>query len=254
MTFQLPLAFIEALMLVSVRVTAFLVVSPPFNHRAIPARIKAMLGLGLALLIAPQMQDVPSSSGGAYVGALVTEVLIGAALGFLVFLAFTAITMAGNLIDLFGGFQMAQAFDPGSMINGAQFTKLFQMTALVLLFATGSYQVVLLGLARTFEALPVGAILDLSAMGDTIAHGMTGLFLGALQIAGPLMIVLFLADVGLGLVTRVAPALNAFALGFPLKILMSLSFGTFVFLAMPRLVESVTGTAVTTIFDVVGMG
>ena len=64
---------------------------------------------------------------------------------------------AGDLIDLFGGFQMAAAFDPLSRSSGAQFSRLYQMTALVLLFATDGYQIVLGGLVRTFDALPLGA-------------------------------------------------------------------------------------------------
>ena len=70
------------------------------------------------------------------------------------------------------------------------------------------------------------------------------MFVGALQIAGPLLVVLFLADVGLGLLTRVAPALNAFAMGFPLKILISLSLGAFAFLALPNVVRGLTGKSV----------
>jgi flagellar biosynthetic protein FliR len=64
------------------------------------------------------------------------------------------------------------------------------------------------------------------------------------QIAGPLLVVLFLADAGLGLLTRVAPALNAFALGFPLKILLTVSLAAVVFVAMPSVVSSLTGEAV----------
>ena len=67
--------------------------------------------------------------------------------------------------------------------------------------------------------------------------GVTQMFLAAVQIAGPLLVVLFLADVGLGLLTRVAPALNAFALGFPLKILLTLMLGGCVFVALPRIVS-----------------
>ena len=63
---------------------------------------------------------------------------------------------------------------------------------------------------------------------------VSGMFLAAVQIAGPLIVVLFLADVGLGLLTRVAPALNAFSLGFPLKILLTLTLAGFMFLALPR--------------------
>jgi flagellar biosynthetic protein FliR len=64
------------------------------------------------------------------------------------------------------------------------------------------------------------------------------------QIAGPLLVVLFLADAGLGLLTRVAPALNAFALGFPLKIFLTVTLAAVVFVAMPTVVSSLTGEAV----------
>jgi flagellar biosynthesis protein FliR len=74
---------------------------------------------------------------------------------------------------------------------------------------------------------------------------VSAMFLAALQIAGPLIVVLFLADVGLGLLTRVSPALNAFSLGFPLKILLTLALGGVVFAVLPRvvaaLVQQMTG-------------
>ena len=69
------------------------------------------------------------------------------------------------------------------------------------------------------------------------------MFVAAVQIAGPLIAVLFLADVGLGLLTRVAPALNAFQLGFPLKILITLSLAGFIFLAIPRIVSVLANEA-----------
>jgi flagellar biosynthetic protein FliR len=87
-------------------------------------------------------------------------------------------------------------------------------------------------------------VLDLTALGESVTTGLSQMFVGAMQIAGPLLVVLFLADVGLGLLTRVAPALNAFAMGFPLKILLTLSFGAFAFLALPAVVEGLTGRSV----------
>ena len=80
------------------------------------------------------------------------------------------------------------------------------------------------------------------------------MFVCALQIAGPLILVLFLADAGLGLVTRVAPALNAFVLGFPLKILLSLTFGVFVLLGLPEMVSSLTGKLLMSFADMMGVG
>ncbi|MET4782757.1 flagellar biosynthetic protein FliR [Glaciihabitans sp. UYNi722] len=245
MGITLNFEWLEAMMLASVRMIAFLVIAPPFSHNSFPLRIKAMLGFGLALAVSPQVTKgyVSPDTGGFFV-SLVSELVVGALLGFLVMLVFSAIQSAGNLIDLFGGFQLAQAFDPQSMINGAQFARLFHMTAIALLFASGGYQLIIGGLARTFTALPLAGGMDLAVPAKALTDGVGQMMLASLQIAGPLIVVLFLADAGLGLITRVAPALNAFALGFPIKILITLILGSLLFVAMPRIVESVTGNAV----------
>lgn len=254
----LPLAGLEVVMLAGVRIAAFLVVAPPFAHRAIPGTVKAMIATALGLLVAPramahggpELGTAIASGTGRLLGELALQVLIGAALGFLVQLVFSAVTSAGSLIDLFGGFQLAQAFDPMSMTNGAQFARLYQMSAIVLLFASGGYQLVVGGMVRSFDALPLGTPLDLAAMAEAAASGLTGMFVAALQIAGPLVAVLFLADVGLGLLTRVAPALNAFALGFPLKILLTIVLGVSAYLALPEIVGALTDDAVRTVGEV----
>ncbi|MEX1080040.1 MAG: flagellar biosynthetic protein FliR [Homoserinimonas sp.] len=245
MELAFSMGWIEAVMLAGVRMTTFMFIAPPFSYNAFPRRVKAMLGIGLALAVSPQVvpgygeRELPG-----FLGALVMEILIGAMLGFLVFIVFAAVQSAGSLIDLFGGFQMAQGFDPGSMINGAQFARLFHMTALALLFASGGYQLIIGGLVRSFTALPIGAGLDLAAPAEAMVHGVTQMFLASVQIAGPLLVVLFLADAGLGLLTRVAPALNAFALGFPLKILLTVTLAAVVFVALPSVVSTLTGDAV----------
>jgi flagellar biosynthetic protein FliR len=245
MAFTLNFPWIEAVMLASVRMTTFLVIAPPFSHNAFPLRVKAMLGIGLALAVAPRVARgyVSPDTAGFIVGLLV-ELVTGALLGFLVLIVFSAVQSAGNLVDLFGGFQLAQGFDPQMMINGAQFARLYQMTALALLFASGGYQLIVGGLARSFTALPVAGVLDLAAPMHAITLAVGQMLLSAVQIAGPLIVVLFLADAGLGLLTRVAPALNAFALGFPLKIFITLALGVVVFAALPQIVQAITGQAV----------
>jgi flagellar biosynthetic protein FliR len=85
--------------------------------------------------------------------------------------------------------------------------------------------------------------MDLSRPVELMTNGVSQMFLATLQIAGPLCVVLFLADVGLGLLSRVAPALNAYAMGFPLKILMTVMLAGGVFLALPGVVQSLTGDA-----------
>ncbi len=248
---MLELAWLEAVMLAAVRMTAFIVIAPPFSYRAFPARVKAMLAVGLALAVSPRVTaDYVSLDDAAFFGALVQEIITGALLGFLVYVIFSAVQSAGSLIDMFGGFQMAQAYDPGSMVNGAQFSRLFHMSALALMMSSGAHLLILSGLTRSFTALPIGGAIDLASSAESMVLAVSEMFLAAVQIAGPLLVVLFLADVGLGLLTRVAPALNAFALGFPLKIFLTLTLAVVVFAALPGVVASLTDGAVDTLMGV----
>lgn len=243
--------WLEVLLLATVRMTAFLIVAPPFAHHAFPARIKAMLGVGLGLAVSQRLSAgyTAKDTAGFFTG-VVLELITGLVLGFLVMLVFAAVQSAGSLIDLFSGFQMAQAFDPQMMVNGAQFTRLLQMAALALLFSSDGYQLVIGGLTGSFTALPLAGGIDLAQPVQAMTSAVTGMFLAAVQIAGPLLVVLFLADVGLGLLTRVAPALNAFSLGFPLKIMLTLSLAAFLFLALPRIVSTLAGQAARTVLGV----
>lgn len=251
MYIPIDLSTIESIALASLRMVAFLVIAPPFSYNGIPAQIKGMLAIGLAVAVAPRVAvGYHSADIGMFLIDLLKELAVGATLGFLVYLVFAAVQSAGSLVDLFGGFQLAQAFDPQSMINGAQFTRMFQMTALALLFASGAYQLIIGGLVRSYDAIPLAAGIDLADPVKQMVGGVTQMFVAAVQIAGPLIVVLFLADVGLGLLTRVAPALNAFSLGFPLKIMLTVVLSAVLFVALPGVVEGLTGTAVKTMLGV----
>jgi flagellar biosynthetic protein FliR len=244
MNIPIDFTWLEATALACVRITAFLVIAPPFSHGTVPMRIRAMLGAGLALAVSPVVTvGYERLDTGGFMLALAGQALTGALLGFLVMLLFSAIQGSGHLVDTFGGFQLAQAFDPGMAVNGAQFTRLFQMTAIVLLFASDGYQLVLGGLFRSFDAIPVSGMIDLAKPAEALVGATAQMMLSAVQIAGPLLIVLFLADVGLGLVTRVAPALNAFAMGFPIKIGLTLLLVGFVYAALPGVVAAIADDA-----------
>ncbi len=239
----LPLGAVGTTMLAGVRIAAFLVVAPPFSSKAVPAQVKALLAVGLALAVAPRLGDATTTGTAVFLLDLVLQAVVGAALGFLVWLVFSAVESAGSLVDLFGGFQMSTAFDPLSMVNGATFARLYQGLAVALLVVSGGHQVVLAGMVRSFDALPLGTQPDLAVLAHTASQGLTDMVVAALQIAGPLLVVLFLADVGHGLLTRVAPALNAFALGFPLKILLTVSVAGMAILTLPGVIAGLVGDA-----------
>ncbi len=258
MNLSFDLGMVATTILVGMRIIAFLVVAPPFHVKAFPGPVKVALAMGIALVAGPRAVAESGTTPGAmlasgsmqFLGASVLEIVVGLGLGFLVRMVFAAVQAAGGIIDLFGGFQMAQAFDPLNQTQGSVFAKFYDFTAMALLFASNGHQLVLGGLVRSFDALPLGNGFNTDAMAHVLTRGLAELMVSALQIAGPLVVVLFLADVGLGLLTRVAPALNAFALGFPLKILLTLSLGSIAYLTFPSVIGTLTERAVSIVMGV----
>ncbi|MCI2240595.1 flagellar biosynthetic protein FliR [Paenibacillus sp. TRM 82003] len=244
-----------AVLLASVRAVAFLMLAPPFASRAVNGRVKAMLALALVLPVAGQLRgQVPAAEPAALIGAIVQQVVVGAVLGAFCALVFAAVQAAGDLLDLFGGFQLASAYDPLNQTQSAIFGKLYNWTATALLVLSGGHLLVLQGFLRTYEVLPLDAGLSFSTVAQVFTTGIGQLMLSALQIAAPLVAVLFVADIGLGLLSRVAPALNVFAMSFPLKILIVLTLGGFAFAVLPEVVDDIAGTLRETLVRLTGRG
>jgi flagellar biosynthetic protein FliR len=150
-------------------------------------------------------------------------------MGFVTYLLFAAISAAGSLVDVFGGFSLAQGFDPLSMNMNTVFGKFHQMLAIMLLFGSGGHLLVIGGLLRTFDFLPLGASPDVTGVPGVMVTAFSVFFVTAVQIALPMIAVLFVADLALALLTKVAPQLNAINVMFPAKIgltllLLGLSF------------------------------
>lgn len=243
-----------AYLLASVRIVAWLAIVPPFSSRAVPAMAKVVLSLGLALAITPGMSgDVPLSFWALAVN-VVTQVLIGAGMGFVTYLLFQAIATAGSLIDLFGGFALAQGFDPLGLTMNTVFGKFHQMLATMLLFATGAHLLIIGGLLRTFHFLPVGTSPDVDEPTDILVTAMGMFFTTAVQIALPMIAVLFIADLGLALLTKVAPQLNAINVMFPAKIALTLLLLGLSFPVLPVATERLVDLANQAMATIAGAG
>lgn len=212
-----------AYLLASVRIVAWLVVVPPFSTRAVPTMAKVVLSLALALTIAPALAEteVPLTLGALLV-SVVTQAATGAALGFLTALMFAAVAAAGSLVDVFGGFALAQGFDPLGTQASTIFGTFHQWLFTMLLFASGGHMLVIGGLLRTFDLMPVGETPDVAGGSGLLTRAFTLFVVIAVQVALPMIAVLFVADLGLALMTKVAPQLNALNVMFPAKIGLTL--------------------------------
>lgn len=243
-----------AYLLASVRIVAWMAVVPPFSSRSVPAMAKVVLSLGLALAVGPSLAgEVPVGTYELIV-VTVTQVVVGVGMGFVTFVLFQAITTAGSLIDMFGGFAMAQGFDPLGMNMNTVFGKFHSMLTTVLLFVTGGHLLIIGGLLSTFELLPLGEKPDVSGGPDLLITAFSLFFVTAVQIALPMIAVLFVADLALALLTKVAPQLNAINVMFPAKIGLTLVLLGLSFPVLPTAVDNLVTLANEAMATIAGGG
>lgn len=253
MVVDVPTEGLAALLLGSLRVVGWLLVAPPFAGRAVPAQVKALLSVALALPMTPALlEDLPPLELGPFVSAAVVQLLTGLALGFLCFLLFAAFRTAGDIIDTLGGFALAAAFDPLNQTQTAVIGRFQGLLATTLLVVTDGWLVVWHGFFRSFDIMPLGVPFDTVAIATAVTDAVGTMMLSAVQIAAPMIAVLFVADVGLGLASRIAPQLNAFALAFPVKILLTITLIGYTFVAMPGAVAATAEQIGATLVQVVG--
>lgn len=255
MTINLDGAALMALLLASVRVVAWLAVVPPFSSRSVPAMAKVVLSLGLATAMAPTLADdaLPSSALELLV-SVVVQVLVGVAMGYVTMLMFATIAAAGAMVDLFGGFAVASAWDPLSMNINTVFGRFHQMLATALLVVTGGHLLVIGGLLSTFAFIPLVGMPDVDGWPDVLATAFSMFFTIAVQLALPLVAVLFVADLALALLTKVAPQLNAINVMFPAKIGLTLLLLGLTFPMLPGAVERLVDLANEAMSSMAGAG
>jgi flagellar biosynthetic protein FliR len=237
MSVSIQSGWLIALLLVSARIFAWSMVAPPMATAGLPAIVKTMVSVALALVIVPTAQaHLPSSDAASVVGSLLVQVGVGAALGFLTRLVFAAVESAGGLIDVFGGFSLAAAYNPLTTTMTSIFGSFYALLCTTLIFATDIHLVIFQGFLRTFTAVPLNTGISLTRLSAAMMSATGDMFLATVQIAGPLIVVLFIADVALGLLNRIAPQLNAFSMSFPVKTGLTLALGGLGLMLMPQTV------------------
>jgi len=205
-----------------VRASAWIFFAPPFNNKSIPPRVKAGIAAALALAVAPRFAKGSIGLGnGDFFGALLTQLIAGLGLAFITQVLVAALQAAGSLIDTFAGFSLATLYDPMADSSAAVFGRFYQLIAITLLFVINGHLVLVRGFMTSFDAVGANGF-QANEFGRLITHDLGIFFVSAIEIAAPVLAVLFLTEVGMGLLSRAAPAMNVFALAFPIRITVSL--------------------------------
>jgi flagellar biosynthetic protein FliR len=227
LTLHINLVQIRVFLSILLRISIVLFMMPIFSSRTIPNTIKALAALALTtivfLTLHQQVAPLPIEAG-ALLRIGIGEVIFGTILALAVLLVFAAFQFAGDIIGFQMGFGLARVADPQSGNQGAVLSTWFQLFATLLFFALNGDHILLAALVESFRAVPVGGFtLTSSTFGKLVV--MSGqLFVIGIKMAAPVMIVLFLAQVGLGLVAKFAPEVNVLIASFPITILLGLLF------------------------------
>ena len=202
------------------RILGLLMVAPVFGHRAVPGRVKIGLGVFIALIIAPTLPPMPDVGLGSWHGLfiLVQQLLIGVAIGFTMRVVFAAVEAAGEIIGLQMGLGFASFFDPQSAGQTLVLARFFNMLAALVFLAINAHLLLIGILVESFQSLPISTQ-PLSAIGfyNAASFGST-IFAVGLQLALPIIAILLMTNLALGILTRSAPQLNIFAIGFPITL------------------------------------
>lgn len=206
------------------RVLGVLSSAPVFSARAVPMRTRIGLALVLAICLQPALPQTPTLSltGPQALEAVVQQLAIGLSIGLAARIVFAAVEMAGEIVGLQMGLNFAGFFDPATGGQASTVGRFYGNTVMLLFIVFNGHWLLIQAVAASFATLPVGAD-AWTALQRMPLHQLGGLVFGyGLWIALPLVVLLLFVNVVLGIISRIAPQMNVFAIGFPLTLSVGL--------------------------------
>lgn len=208
--------------LILMRITAFIVVSPVISMKGIPNALKVALSGALALFIymgIPEIQTVDSFLLLGFISF--KEILLGLAMGYVTSLVFTTMDIAGQLVDFQAGFSMSQTYDPVMGIKAGNYGSFYYWIGICAFFILDLHHRLIETLIRSFEYVPLGKSLFSGLTVEAVLTMFSRVFELAVNLAVPMIVVVLVVDVILGVVSRTVPQINVLMLGMPLKQMVS---------------------------------
>ena len=207
-----------------IRVLAVFTSAPVFSSRAFTTRARIALAFLVALAAQASLPPAPvvGFNDPQAFGVLVQQVGVGLSIGFAVRLVFAALELAGEVVGFQMGLNFAAFFDPAMNSQSSAVARFFsQMTSLLFVVMNG-HIMVLMAVTRSFESFPVDGNFLQALSRMKIYQLGADLFASALWIALPMVGMVMFANLALGVISRVAPQMNIFAIGFPITLVVGL--------------------------------
>lgn len=223
------------------RISVVLFLLPFFSGEFIPKMVKAAFCLVLAIAVWPHLSFsgyMLPASGWSLLIVFIGEIILGLVLGLIVNIIFAAIRSAGEIIGFQMGFSMMTVVEPTSGSQESILGNLLHMFSLIIFLLLDGHIVLMRGLVESFRLVPPGGLLISPAILHDMLIFSAQLFIVALKVAAPVLVSLFLVELGLAMVARMAPQMNVLILGFPVKIGIGLFFFGMTIALMPTFMNN----------------
>ncbi|MBI9044032.1 MAG: flagellar biosynthetic protein FliR [Anaerolineaceae bacterium] len=251
---EISIAQVQIFLLALTRVLAILAQIPVLSGTGVPNQVKIALGILFTMVISPGQYlpvEAPTLSFIPLGMALLNELIIGLLAGFAINITFSAFQMAAKVMEIGSGFGSGQMFNPALGNVGSALDQLFVMISVMFFFASDGYHIFFIGLQRTFEIFPImSGIPDFTIV--KVFSNFSILIFAAVQMALPVFAAIILADLTLGLLARVAPQIQVFFLGLPLKIWLGLIAMYLTIQIMLPIMESIFGSMGNRMLNILG--
>ncbi|HBR03170.1 MAG TPA: flagellar type III secretion system protein FliR [Ruminiclostridium sp.] len=212
-------------LLVLVRISGMFYLSPIFGRRNVPNHYKAGFCFLFSVIVANSV-PVPDLSSYqtlfSYVVLIGKELLIGLMMGFISYLIFSCIYIAGHLIDMRIGFGMVSVYDPMTNIQVPVTADFYAIFATLLMLGTDSHHLLISAVAESYSILPIGGATFSGALLKQVVDLFSEVFVIGFKIAAPITAAILITDLALGIISKSMPQMNVFQLGMPIKIILGL--------------------------------
>lgn len=242
----------EILLLILVRISCFVFVAPFYGTNNVPSKVKIGLSVLVAILIFGSIDRTEIVYTGliGYAVIVLREGITGLLIGLAANICNSIILFAGNIIDMDIGLSMAQEFDPMMKTQVTITGNLYQYFILLMLLATNMHHYLLRALVDSYKVIPInGQVFDWESIANSWIQFMGDMFVIGFRIMLPIFACIMILNCILGIMAKVAPQMNMFAVGIQLKVLLGLTvlfltvtllpgISDFIFIEMKRMIVS----------------
>ena len=214
-----------AFALILIRVSVLVFLAPIFGSEMVPVQLKAALALVFALILTPMVKVDPGlfpTSLLGFVPLILGELFIGLSISLILRLILEGVQLAGQYIGFQMGFAIVNVIDPQTGNQSSVLSQFAYILALIIFLAVNGHYIVIRALMQSFDMVPVGQPLLNTIVFNNVSEAMAEMFIIAIKIGAPALVVLFGVKVAMGIVAKTVPQLNVLFVGMPMYIIVGL--------------------------------